>query len=769
MSSVYSLPFSPTRSVTTLETEDSNPARALFHEDDVDADALKSTASVSGNKVQTSKSIPLSTITNNRNHKAHFTISTSPPPSVAELKARLKKKVEAAAAAEAADEKKKTSSAVGFSNDTQSKENIGSNSLPKLPTRSTPHPSKRFHESFQKNANVPPPSPSLKHTVSIPMNKVTEMKKFLQFDFETTNRMREVQMSSKKRAKIEERLNQVSDIQKWLTTLERKQNKNSNPKAELKLPVNRVREMKSWLADFEQQKKAHADFYVTDSKENKLGLDNGRSHIPRIGFRYQPFEAREKTDGDLSRAEVDTSELPQVSELKQILIDFEAKNKAHYDKHNTRPSFEYRAWKKAVTKSDTEFEEIENELKDAVLVTNTSFVENDDKGQVQRDLNISMMPAHDDFDDSAWDDDEEEDDELSETSSHVEINIAPIDSCEVEEILSEDESEFIESKLLEKDGYDDDEISEEESEVFEDNFNELSSSHSIESSVLSAEAEEEDELISVAEEAMKNAKETTDFVIHEKNNEESLVKESISDCSESCSKLEVSDDDDEYIEATLERNRLDHNSSDSIYDDDTFDMSDGKNACLIGEKFVAAPIAHFTEHEPSHQIRSHENTAVIVHSKVKTKAFKKFLKALKKFLSSLKLRLQKSKAVVLFEQEYSGDQPLKVQNSLKPHFIASHQQYSRNKYIPGIYQIQASNFQRDVAQRAGEQVRVYGDSPGSLASAFRRTLSPSSSAVSGFTDVEGYAIRNYQSVSEHVSFLKKAFNAQTPLGQKSEM
>jgi hypothetical protein len=697
------------------------------------------------------KSIPLSTITNNINHKAHFTISTSPPPSVSELKERLKKKVEAVALSE---ERKKT--AFVRPPMQQTKEN--DNTAPRLPTHSTPHPSKRFKDSFKENqgnsADAVPPSPSINRTVSIPMNKVNEMKKYLQLDLETTNRMKDVQMSSKKRAKIEERLNQVADIQDWLSTLERKQNRDgnqrgNNSKKELLLPANRVKEMKSWLIDFEQQRKAHADFYDTGSKDMK---DSGRSHIPRIGFRYQPFEAREKTEGDLSRAEVDTSELPHVSELKQVLIDFEAKNKAHYDKHNTRPSFEYKAWRNSHGKA-TESEA------DSIMVTNTSFLDNEEQvdSTAQKDLNMSMMPAVGSEDFNDWDDEDELED-LSDDSSYTEMNVEPVESGEnwidgnhqkVDEELSMDESSVDEKNAQGEES----ELEEQPSPsiIFrETTFDSLNKSLSV--------ASEEESVLSVEVEANRGEVE------------------------ESSAKLELSEDEEEDTFTAIETQHFDDYYPNYDYenqsDDEESDVSihhEDVISGLFGEKFVSAPVDALSKNDRA--IEYNKNT------KFKLKMFKKknlqkFLDAIKKMLASLKPQT-KSSAVALIEQENANYNHGKTKEQNKSRQVQKAPRYS----FSTMYELQSKDFVNQIALRtsedvrkvvhqialkSGEDIRRFGDSPGSLASVFRRTLSPSSSGVSGFTDVEALALRNYENVGEHVGFLKQTFNAQSPFGKKSE-
>lgn len=155
-------------------------------------------------------------------------------------------------------------------------------------------------------------------------------------------------MSSKKRAQIEERMNRVVDVQKWLNQMEQ-QNKmkaatNNNASGsktkELNLPPNRVREMKSWLVEFEKQKKEHVNQFSTKKSAANDTLNHGA---------YIPVTRKQQ---DLRFASVDRQVEEQFGkavnapkpELAQFLVDFEQKNKEHFER-SQRKVIEFSAHK----------------------------------------------------------------------------------------------------------------------------------------------------------------------------------------------------------------------------------------------------------------------------------------------------------------------------------------------------------------------------------------------------------------------------------------
>jgi hypothetical protein len=82
--------------------------------------------------------------------------------------------------------------------------------------------------------------------------------------------------------------------------------------------------------------------------------------------------------------------------------------------------------------------------------------------------------------------------------------------------------------------------------------------------------------------------------------------------------------------------------------------------------------------------------------------------------------------------------------------------YLPNRYNPTNHGI--DNFPREMLMRGAGRQQVAG-SPTSLASAFRRQLSPGSSCVSGFTDVEACVMKQKDDIGEHVKHLQSVYSS----------
>lgn len=173
--------------------------------------------------------------------------------------------------------------------------------------------------------------------VNIPLNKVTEMKKIL-MDFEKNNSNKKTaNLSSKKRAVIKARLNKVADIRQWLNDMEASPSKKlmNRQQKGLDLPMNRVREMKNWLIEFEKQNKDHSKRFQKREVIQSSSCDgharpvilNNRSSI-QIDPMNNDDELSKITDTDW----IETSSSGPVSELTSWLVDFERKNKEHFER-----------------------------------------------------------------------------------------------------------------------------------------------------------------------------------------------------------------------------------------------------------------------------------------------------------------------------------------------------------------------------------------------------------------------------------------------------
>lgn len=347
--------FSPTRTVTTNMSENTpvqNTARALFKEPDMHVPPAPALAPVSA---------PLSTITNTQTN-----IMTMPSPEEAEAEAQEKalspslqnvSQLKKAFAKMEKENKQKLDSAW--------KKRIPMPTNGKSSSKGRVRPSGanrrqafgKVHEIREKIAEgklissiTQTPIPGSRR-VKIPMNKVQEMRNIL-LDFQQNQAKQKelIHMSSKKRAKIVERLNKVQDIHRWLNEMEQQSKKNgagagtvsSGPKTkELNLPMNRVNEMKNWLIEFERQNKQHSNRFAT--KTTSISSHQGGGYIP-VTRKRQNVNGEESqrqvglgTDTRTNARTYDPS-TPDVSNLAQFLIDFEQKNKEHYERSQKKGS-----------------------------------------------------------------------------------------------------------------------------------------------------------------------------------------------------------------------------------------------------------------------------------------------------------------------------------------------------------------------------------------------------------------------------------------------
>ncbi len=174
--------------------------------------------------------------------------------------------------------------------------------------------------------------------VDIPMNKVTEMKNFL-IEFEKSHQKKDISVyasASKQRAQIEARMNQVSDLKNWLSKMESRNESSSRvsqmQKRSVNIPLNKVKDMQNWLLEFERQNKEREikhkgkvyDFHFSAEKRQKKDTSN----------LITGSETYKRNDDE--PPVVMTSPINSVSHLKNWLIDFEKKNKEHYEKHQFR-------------------------------------------------------------------------------------------------------------------------------------------------------------------------------------------------------------------------------------------------------------------------------------------------------------------------------------------------------------------------------------------------------------------------------------------------
>ena len=146
---------------------------------------------------------------------------------------------------------------------------------------------------------------------------------------------------------------------------------------------------------------------------------------------------------------------------------------------------------------------------------------------------------------------------------------------------------------------------------------------------------------------------------------------------------------------------------------------------------------------------------------------KKKKSGLRKFMSSLNcLKINKaSKAAEMFAntaeetKKPSYDQKKASSKSL---FLSpdSHQDEDdvQNSYLPNTYN--NDNFAREmIIRKNNRMLGPVAESPVSLASAYRRQLSPDSSCVSGFTDVDACVMMKKHDIGQHVKHLQGLYDS----------
>ena len=623
--------------------------------------------------------------------------------------------------------------------------------------------------------------------VKIPMNKVQEMKKILlDFKRQQAKQKEMMHMSSKKRAKISERLNRVEDIQKWLNEMEQQsksktsaQKNISAPKTkELNLPMNRVNEMKNWLIEFEMQNKEHSNRFT-----NK-GASGGKF---QYGGAYIPTKRNKQESSNLSvQKQIDEIasnrhivDVPgttaDVSNLAQFLIDFEQKNKDHYEKsqrkgcdmstssQNTTDLFienkdnffeikkdeeerdDASADEHEDKEEDDEFEEnadnCEEESKEQLIVENTSIV---DISTSHNDIDMSMMPTTNNLDQSEWND--EYDDLMK-----VDIHIEQVQSAE----SWEDES-FASSAVSEDEEINDHHINHgEENEEDHELGNEEASSHMRDTSVLY-------------------------------NEEISLVEDILNDTSLNEQSEEYTDDFDYSKEDDLSQS-IDNVQSEDLMGEDI--LSTSHSGARFSTSFMLHPEnLSFCEQADTKSVvvDNKAEQSVPIESELKDRKERKSggLKCVYKSLFRIIIP-KKKKSVVTnahfvdggIEMVESVPEREDAQHALRSQpFVHEkviqksspyHANHTDSGYLPTLYttkEDEPQDFARDML--LNRECRPFDptcESPMSLASAFRREMSPTSSscADSEISCFEALLNVNHKStnVAQHVGWLNNHFHS----------
>ena len=636
----------------------------------------------------------------------------------------------------------------------------------------------------QVRQKINTPSKVPKSTINIPMNKVNELKKQL-----NESKMREMKklenalMTAKKRAEINERVNTVNEL---LETFHGDSHRNrahakTSKGEELNLPRDRVRAMKSWLTSFGHDQKAHASKWNTPSV---TATGRGGAYIPRIGARNQPFEMENRRNAvDNSRIEVDNSDGKKVTELTGWLNEFGKKNQAHYEKGSARPSFQYTNTRTGSNKllddesSQQEYDEQVPIEEDEGVVQNTSYI-NDTIGSVD-DLNISMMPGRN-FANASVDDECDWEDDYKDLMMTVDIErIESKDSWDKESVISPRDLNDDTASVDEQQGshpvvtmdenseasrYDDENEEEEELDHFEN--------------VCEFNYEEEEDRVEAYVEL--NHLDQTDEIESVHQQDDALLEDSC----DSSENPKISDDkelffhcDDTFSRVSFEGQPVDainkNNSIEVGYDSTSFRsglvgehiMNKNSSATDLSSSFCGNRITDtstFLEHDGTNALKP-------IEFQQKKVQMKKKKSGISKFFSSMNCmnNMKTSKAAEEYTENYREEKKpewdrLKSSKSLflSPDSHAEENEgnnaYLPNRYNPTNHGI--DDFSREMLLRGAGRQQVAG-SPMSLASAFRRQLSPGSSCVSGFTDVEACVMKQKDDIGEHVKHLQSVYSS----------
>jgi len=645
-----------------------------------------------------------------------------------------------------------------------------------------------MQRKVREKINTPVKARKTVESINIPMNKVNELKKQLnESKMQELKKLEDAQMNSKKRAEISDRVNTVTglleslkgDVPRNRTVLK------TSKGEELSLPRDRVRDMKNWLKDSVDRHKAHADKWNTASVTS---TGRGGAYIPRIGARNQPFELENNGHPvDESKMEVDSRNGRRVSDLTGWLDEFGKKNKNHFEQGSMRPTFEYSNNKNSSEElSNVETYELEtSQLEDVSqapsenneerVVENTSFLDNTVGGI--DDLNISTMPVRN-FADTV--DDVECDWEDDYNDLMIAVDIERIDSKE-----SWDKDSVVSPRDLNEE--EPAEVGQQENCSFED-LEEKSETWNHQMGEEENEKEFDDEEEQERADVELNYLDQTEVV--ELINGEELERDDVkaednflaSDSDEEC------DEDELIFHCDDSFSVITSNEFISVQKNGNEDDSASVKSGLVGEHLLTK-IASNNALSSSYCGNRITDTSIVQRAGIPIEPTKfremnepknRKKKGISKFLSSLicMKSLKTSKAAEKYTEDYEEDKvPVWNQQSSKSLFLSPDSHLEHNNegvvgaYLPNGYNINSttgpSNFPREMLMNGTGRAQV-SDSPMSLASAFRRQMSPGSSCMSGFTDVETRTMTRNHDIGQHVMHLKSLFSSPVRKGDNSE-
>jgi len=611
------------------------------------------------------------------------------------------------------------------------------------------------------------PARKKSRNVAIPMNKVQEMKRLLLVDYkeQQAKQKEAMNMSSKKRAQIEQRLNTLDEIQKFLNAhSNHRENSSSIKQRQLDLPMNRVNEMKNWLLEFERQNKEHSKrlgskSYVNGNSHHYGGVGYAtaatKSHNARMSI-----ESTNTYQSTISKAVIETPSTAAVSDLVQFLVDFEQKNKEHFQKSQRKDIelqqqvkssrmdevlqeeeegesleedstvFNEEDGREVIEKVDQQTDEEigekldEEEQEDNVFVENTAILKEAESHM--KDVNISMMPATDQSD---WEDDYDD-------LMKIDVNLEPIKSAESwsNESFSETDEDYSKTEDVEEESNkDEDELSSSLSflNANDKTFDESLSTHDIEEDHQSY---DEDNVSSVSGESDVGES----FVRAESENliGQGFIRASNSDTCFSTS-LIVEHENDKETNA-MKTETVSYINSNTILSDQApikNDVVDDISPVKRSSGLKCLYKSWFGIFVPRRERLIEENDEEIK---------------------------------VVYRKHSHGVEPPKPRNIMKKSKfeeddIEGEEHRNRDGYLHNLYSNAERGGPKDFAREMLLTRRSSCDSPMSLASAFRRAMSPSASscADSEFSYVETYINGNHRNsnVAQHVGWLKGHFGS----------
>jgi hypothetical protein len=716
-------------------------------------------AEKSGNHSATKNKNPLSTITNDESFKF--------PRSVSEAQERIAKL-----------QNRSVHAALGQENYPR-----------QLPSRDHVQAMKRqVREKISTPAKAPP-----SRTINIPLNKVNELKKRLEESkMEELKKLESAQMNAKKRAEIKERVNTVQGLLKGLNENIGHKSSTATPVRELNLPRARVSEMKSWLKDFEMENKAHADKWITRS----AAAGEGGAYVPRSGARNEPFELEHNsraagTNPNGTQLELDQSEGKRVSELTDWLVDFGENNKAHLLKGSARPYSAQSKFFKRAQDCDSLFDEDSEQFQfpdtepvehaqdsldggESEQLSDTDHVENismlEEAHGSPENLNVSMMPGvpRDTIDDEDDETKNNWDDEYQDLMMRVDIvQVESGDTWDNESVESPKES------------------AEGENDHQFDAFDEEMLSRDEEDSIFSEEDDEVEHLLDLGEEdeelLIEQIEDIEDVEEHVSENDASNEELSV-DSYESEPEAEEDnvlnfDCDDTISKMSFEGQPVDIVTTKGIIrgiNSNELNDTNSPKSALFGENILnktSDPIVSNSFHghglSDSMFVVPPQNTTTVVRKKNQS-GIRKLFGSLNCMKNTKASRAAKSYANSVEETQKPDNFR---QASSKSLFLSpdSHQEpnQGQNSYLPNTYSNANTtnningNFAREMlmVEKGFGKARA-AESPMSLASAYRRQLSPGSSCVSGFTDVETHFMTEKHDIGQHVKHLQRLYAGQ---------